>query len=491
MLYKSTRGNSKYITASEGIIKGIAEDGGLYIPNKIPNIEENLESLANFSYKEVALYVLRKYLTDFTEEELKNCIDKAYDNKFSGDDIVNLRRVGQEYFLELYHGPTLAFKDMALAILPHLLDISLKKNGIEKEVVILTATSGDTGKAALEAFSNVAGIKVIVFYPYNGVSDIQKKQMITQKGENVLVVGIKGNFDDAQSGVKNIFNDKEYSELLQNKGYILSSANSINIGRLIPQIVYYVFSYLQLIKNKEINVGDKINVVVPTGNFGNILAGYYAKKMGIPIDKLICASNENNVLWDFINKGIYDTHRVFKITESPSMDIVVSSNLERLVYYLANENADTVKELMGQLKEKGIYKINSDMKDNLKDFYAGFANDEKTIEAIGQLYEESRYIMDTHTSVAYSVYKEYMNKVNSKEKTIIVSTASPFKFTRSVCRAMGIEDRLKDDFQLIDELGLYENVPSSIKDLKDRQVLHKSICEIEEIREKIGEFLFR
>ncbi len=489
MLYKSTRGDHRLVTPSQGIIKGIAEDGGLYIPVYIPKVKESLEELASLNYKQLALYILKKYLTDFTEEELYQCINEAYDNKFQEGEVVSINKVGKDSFLELYHGPTLAFKDMALSILPHLLNKALKKNNISEDVVILTATSGDTGTAALEAFSGAKGIKIIVFYPHNGVSEIQKHQMVTQQGENVLVVGLKGNFDDAQNGVKAIFNDKEYKEILKESGYILSSANSINIGRLIPQIVYYFYGYLQLLRNKEIKDGEKINVVVPTGNFGNILAAYYAKAMGLPIDKLICASNENNVLYDFINTGIYDLNRDFKITNSPSMDILISSNLERLIYYLSEENTEIVSGLMKDLRLEGKYEINELMKNNLKDFYSGFSTDSETLNTIKEIYESHGYVMDTHTAVAYSVYKKCLEQVQHKEKAMIISTASPFKFTRNVCEAVGIETDRKDDFQLINELSNILKIPISIRDLEKKEVVHRLICETNEIKNMINKFL--
>ena len=331
VLYNSTRSAGAPVKASVAILKGLSDDGGLFVPDHIPALDKSLEQLSKMTYQEVAYEVMKLFLTDFTEEELKNCINKAYDEKFDTDVIAPLVEAKGAYYLELFHGATIAFKDMALSILPHLLITSAKKNQIQNEIVILTATSGDTGKAALAGFAEVEGTRIIVFYPKNGVSPIQEKQMVTQKGDNTFVVGIHGNFDDAQTGVKKIFSDKELAKEMAAKGFQFSSANSINIGRLVPQIVYYVYSYVQLLAEGKIGDGEAINVVVPTGNFGNILAAFYAKNMGLPIAKLICASNDNKVLYDFFSTGTYDRNREFMLTTSPSMDILISSNLERLI----------------------------------------------------------------------------------------------------------------------------------------------------------------
>ncbi|MFD3157195.1 threonine synthase [Haloimpatiens sp. FM7330] len=491
LMYKSTRDQGDFITSSEAIIKGLSDYGGLFVPTNIPKIHKEIDKLIDFNYKELALYILKKFLTDFKEKDLIDCIEKAYDDKFDTEEIAPVCKKGENFFLELYHGPTLAFKDMALSILPHLLKSALKKNKITKEVVILTATSGDTGKAALEGFANVEGIKIIVFFPKEGVSDIQKRQMITQKGDNTYVIGIEGNFDDAQNAVKEIFNNEVYNQLLNKNNYILSSANSINIGRLIPQIVYYFYAYLKMIKSKSIKKGEKINVVVPTGNFGNILAAYYAKEMGFPINKLICASNENNVLYDFIKTGIYDKNRSFKITSSPSMDILISSNLERLLYYISGKNEEVVLDLMNDLKVDGKYEIGDNMRIKMKDFYGGFASQLQTSNCIKEVYDNFKYVIDPHTAVAYSVYKTYKNETKDITKTVIVSTASPFKFTNSVCSSIGINVEGKDDFQLIDELSkeCEINIPKGIEDLKNRKVFHKDICKKEEIKDAINRFL--
>jgi len=488
--YKSTRGDN-LITASAAIIKGIGENGGLYIPEVIPKIDKPLQELKGLSYSQLCFYILKMYLTDYNDAELKDCIEKAYNNKFDTEDIVPIKKCDDAFFLELYHGPTFAFKDMALSILPHLLKTAAKKNNVDKEIVILTATSGDTGKAALQGFADVTETKIIVFYPEKGTSEIQKRQMTTQKGKNTLVVGIEGNFDDAQNGVKKIFADCEYKNLLNKNNCILSSANSINIGRLLPQIVYYFYAYLKLLNQNSIKDNEKINITVPTGNFGNILAAYYAGKMGLPINKLICASNENNVLYDFINTGVYDTKREFRVTSSPSMDILISSNLERLIYYISGENKDIVSDLMEKLSNDGKYEISDDMKEAMKCFYSGYASDNETIETIEKVYKEFHYVIDTHTAVAYSVYKNYKKTSNDNRKTIIASTASPFKFTRSVCKAVGIETEGLDDFKLVNKLS--ENtgikIPDGINSLDKLEIIHKKTCSKSEMKNLSANFL--
>lgn len=489
--YKSTRGSGEGIEASKAILRGIAEDGGLFVPSEIPKIDKELSVLAEMDYKELAYYVMSKFFTDFTEEELKQCIDKAYDDKFDTKEIAPLKKVGDVFFLELYHGPTLAFKDMALSILPYLLTTSAKKQKLDKEIVILTATSGDTGKAALEGFTNIEGVKIIVFFPQEGVSEIQKMQMITHKGNNTYVVAIKGNFDDAQSGVKKIFTDKEFSKVLEENNYMFSSANSINIGRLVPQIVYYFKAYLNLYKNGDIRDGEKINVTVPTGNFGNILAAYYAKEMGIPINKLICASNKNNVLYDFMDKGVYDKNREFFTTISPSMDILISSNLERLLHLLSEKDSSKVKELMNELQTKGIYEIDDNMKNALKDFYGNFASEEDTKDAIKQVHKQYDYLIDTHTAVAYSVNEKYKEEFNDSTKAIIASTASPYKFPYSVMNSIDSKYSDFDDFKLVKEMSelIKEEEPTAIKDIQKREVLHNTVCEKDEMKLKVKEIL--
>ncbi len=489
--YKSTRGNNGSIASSAAIIRGIAEDGGLYVPDCIPRLGEHFDKMTDSNYSDTALYILRSCLTDFTEEELSDCVGKAYDSKFGDDEVTPLRGFGNLFFLELYHGPTLAFKDVALSILPHLLKLSLKKQEVTKEVVILAATSGDTGVSALEGFSGIEGVRTIVFYPERGISEIQRKQMVTHRGKNVHVAGIEGNFDDAQKGVKSIFNDEEYRELLDNNNYILSSANSINVGRLIPQIAYYVHAYHAMLKRKWVKPGEKVNIAVPTGNFGNILAAYYAKRMGLPVNKLICASNENNVLYDYMRTGIYNRYRYFRNTCSPSMDILVSSNLERLNYYLSGEDEETVRCLMKKLDAFGRYEITQSMKEGLKDFYGGFATDNEILEVIGKGYDELGYVMDTHTAAAYSVYRQYKADTDDGTKTIIAATASPYKFPGSVCRGLGLDTEGLDDFQLMEQLSLYTGmeIPQVVKGLKDREQVHRTVCDKAEMKNEVSRFL--
>ena len=491
VLYKSTRSNSEPVTASQAILKGLADDGGLFVPESIPALTTSLEELSKMSYQEVAYEVMKLFLTDFTEEELKYCITKAYDAKFDTEEIAPLVKADGAYYLELFHGSTIAFKDMALSILPYLLTTAAKKNHVENDIVILTATSGDTGKAALAGFQDVDGTKIIVFYPKNGVSPIQEKQMVTQKGANTYVVGIKGNFDDAQSGVKAMFNDKQLAEAMNRKGYQFSSANSINIGRLVPQIVYYVYSYAKLLANGELSAGEKLNIVVPTGNFGNILAAFYAKNMGVPVNRLICASNENKVLFDFFQTGKYDRNRDFILTSSPSMDILISSNLERLIYRIAGNKPDTCKAFMDALTKNGEYSITDTMKRELADFVGGYASEEQTKEAIKSLYDKTGYVIDTHTAVASYVCHQYKEKTKDETKTLIASTASPYKFTRSVMNA--IDDKLDSmsDFELVDKLSDISKtkVPNAIEEIRTAPVLHDTVCDRTEMKQTVERIL--
>ncbi len=491
MLFSSTRNSNEKVTASQAILKGLADDGGLFVPNEIPKLDVSMEELAKMSYQETAYAVMKQFLTDFTEEELKNCINKAYDAKFDTEEIAPLVEADGAYYLELFHGATIAFKDMALSILPHLLTTAAKKNQIDNEIVILTATSGDTGKAALAGFADVTGTKIIVFYPKNGVSPIQEKQMVTQKGDNTFVVGIHGNFDQAQTGVKQMFSDKELAKEMAAAGYQFSSANSINIGRLVPQIVYYVYAYAKLYANGKITKDEKINVVVPTGNFGNILAAFYAKNMGVPIAKLICASNENKVLYDFFETGKYDKNREFILTTSPSMDILISSNLERLIYRIAGNDAKQNADFMKALTEQGTYEITPSMKEELKDFYGNYASEAETAEVIKNLYEKTGYIIDTHTAVAAGVYGKYKADTKDETKTVIASTASPFKFTRSVMDAIDTKYDAMGDFELVDELSKLGNVavPNAIEEIRSAKVLHDTVCEVEQMPEVVKSFL--
>lgn len=491
ILYKSTRSDSAPVTASQAILKGLADDGGLFVPDRIPSLDLSLEQLSAMTYQEVAYEVMKLYLTDFTEEELKNCIAKAYDDKFDTEVIAPLTEVGDAYYLELYHGATIAFKDMALSILPHLLTTSAKKNAVKNDIVILTATSGDTGKAALAGFAGVEGTKIIVFYPKNGVSPIQEKQMVTQKGKNTHVVGIHGNFDDAQTGVKKLFADTSLAKEMNEKGYQFSSANSINIGRLVPQIVYYVYAYATLLGQGRVKDGEKINVVVPTGNFGNILAAYYAKNMGLPIDKLICASNDNKVLFDFFGSGTYDRNREFILTSSPSMDILISSNLERLIYRIAGNDAAKNAAFMASLSRDGVYEITDDMKEQLHDFVGGYASERECFDTIKAIYEEFGYVIDTHTAVAAAVYAKYRKDTSDETKTVIASTASPYKFTRSVMKAIDPKYDAMGDFELIDRLSGISNtdVPKAIEEIRNAPILHDTVCEKDEMKTVVKKFL--
>lgn len=490
IMYKSTRSNSDKVTASQAILKGLADDGGLFVPDSIPALEVPLEKLADMTYQETAYEVMKLFLSDFTEEELKHCINGAYDDKFDTKEIAPLVKKDGAYYLELFHGKTIAFKDMALSILPYLMTTAAKKNGVKNEIVILTATSGDTGKAALAGFADVPGTSIIVFYPKNGVSPIQEKQMLTQKGENTNVVGIIGNFDDAQTGVKEMFHSKNLAERMNAKGYQFSSANSINIGRLVPQIVYYVYAYGQLLKQGEITCGEKMNVVVPTGNFGNILAAFYAKNMGLPIETLYCASNENKVLFDFFQSGTYDRKREFILTSSPSMDILISSNLERLIYRITGEDAAQTKVFMDALSSNGEYTITKEMMEKLSCFVGGYASEAETAANIKKVFDKAGYIMDTHTSVASCVY--YDKAKDAGLKTVIASTASPYKFTRSVMDAIDKEkyDSMTD-FELVDELNALSGVkiPEAIEEIRTAPFRHDIVCDKSEMQMTVEKIL--
>lgn len=497
MQYHSTRDKSISVTSSEAIKKGLSEDGGLFVPDSFPQVSaEELASLAERSYRERAKFILKKYLTDFTEDDINKCVNSAYTKeKFETEAIAPVYKLdGNTYFLELWHGPTCAFKDMALQILPHFMKVAMKKTQEDKEIVILVATSGDTGKAALEGFRDVEGTRIMVFYPDKGVSEIQKLQMVTQEGDNVSVAAVKGNFDDAQNGVKKIFTDEEYNKLLLRNRFRLSSANSINWGRLVPQIVYYFSAYADLVAGGEIKCGDEINVVVPTGNFGNILASFYAWKMGLPVAKFICASNENNVLTDFINTGVYDRNRRFHTTISPSMDILISSNLERFLYELTDHDDKIVKKWMEELKTSGKYTVNEETCSRLQSkFSAGFSNDTETMAAIRDTFNEYDYVMDTHTAVAKSVYDKYVKVTGDKRKTVIASTASPFKFNQSVLIALKGHGFVagKDEFTLLGELEKLSmmNVPKALASLKNKSPIYNIVCEKDEMQQLISDFL--
>lgn len=491
VFYKSTRSGQEPVTASMAILKGLSDDGGLYVPDHIPALDKSLSELAGMRYQDIAYEVMKLYLTDFTQEELRGCIDRAYDKKFDTEVIAPLVEADGAYFLELFHGATIAFKDMALSILPHLMTTSARKNRIEDEIVILTATSGDTGKAALAGFAGVKGTRIVVFYPKDGVSPIQERQMVTQRGDNTFVVGIHGNFDDAQTGVKRIFSDRQLAAEMQAQGYRFSSANSINIGRLVPQIVYYVYAYARLLSEGRLEEGQKLNVVVPTGNFGNILAAFYAKNMGLPIGRLICASNDNKVLYDFFQTGVYDRNREFVLTSSPSMDILISSNLERLIYRIAGDDPQKNARLMAALSGEGRYEITELMREGLKDFYGGFATEEETAATIRRIYENFGYVLDTHTAVAASVYTKYVRETGDRTVTVIASTASPFKFTRSVMNAIDGKYESMTDFELVDELSGIANVkvPAAIEEIRNAPVIHSNVCEVSEMASMVRQFL--
>lgn len=491
ILYRSTRGGFSGVKASEAILQGLAEDGGLFVPETMPVLDVKMEELAGRSYQEIAYEVMKLFLTDYTEEDLKYCISHAYDEKFDTEAIAPIRKTADAYYLELFHGSTIAFKDMALSILPYLMTTAARMNQIQDEIVILTATSGDTGKAALAGFADVPGTRIIVFFPDGGVSPIQKKQMVTQKGANCKVVAVKGNFDDCQTGVKNIFNDKVVKEEMAKGGFRFSSANSINIGRLVPQIVYYVYSYASLLNQGILQNGDPLNVVVPTGNFGNILAAYYAKLIGVPLGKLICASNENKVLFDFFQTGEYDRNREFMLTSSPSMDILISSNLERLIFRIAGNDARKNVEMMKALSSNGKYEITDAMKAQLSDFHAGYANEAETAEEIAAVYQDENYIIDTHTAVASYVYRNYRKETGDQTPAVIASTASPYKFTRSVMTAIDKKYASMEDFELVDALAQLSGVkvPAAIEDIRSAEVLHTAVCEISQMEDVVKSFL--
>ena len=492
LVYHSTRNSEETATASEAILKGLTSDGGLFVPDSIPKLNVSLEDLTQMSYQEIAYAVMKEFLTDFTEEELKTCINNAYDSKFDTEEIAVTKKVDGAYYLELFHGATIAFKDMALSILPHLLVTSARKNNVKNEIVILTATSGDTGKAALAGFADVPGTKIVVFYPKSGVSPIQEKQMVTQKGDNTYVIGIKGNFDDAQTGVKKMFSNKELAKVMNDNGFQFSSANSINIGRLVPQVVYYVKAYADLLKQGALKAGEPMNVVVPTGNFGNILASYYAKQMGIPIGKFVCASNKNKVLFDFFETGKYDRNREFYVTTSPSMDILISSNLERMIYRIAGNDAKQCAKFMAALTKDGEYVITDAMKAELSEFFGAFGSEEETAVKIKEVYDKEGYVMDTHTAVAAVAYDKYKAATgDDKTPTVIASTASPYKFTRSVMDAIDPAYDAEDDFELVDELNKVSKtaIPKAIEEIRTAPVLHDTVCETAGMEDEVKKIL--
>ncbi|MDO4616939.1 MAG: threonine synthase [Lachnospiraceae bacterium] len=491
ILYKSTRGAEENVPASKAVLNGLAVDGGLYVPQEFPKLDVSLEALAEMSYQDVAYEVMSRFLTDYTEEELRHCINSAYDEKFDTPAIAPLHAADGAEFLELFHGKTIAFKDMALSILPYLMTTAAKKNNVKNEIVILTATSGDTGKAAMAGFADVPGTRIIVFYPKGGVSPVQEKQMVTQKGENTYVVSIKGNFDDAQTGVKKIFGNRELEKELDGKGFQFSSANSINIGRLIPQAAYYVYAYAQMVKSGEIKAGEKINIVVPTGNFGNILAAYYAKQMGMPFGTFICASNENKVLFDFFRTGTYNKKREFILTTSPSMDILVSSNLERLVYLIGGSDTEAAKARMEALNSEGEYQISAEMQEKIADFRGYYASEEEVSATIADIYAKEKYVIDTHTAVAAAAYRKYAAETGDQTKTVIASTASPYKFARAVLHSIDAKYDALTDLEQFDALHEVSGVqiPQAIEEIRTAPVRHDRCVEVDEMEKAVKEIL--
>ncbi|HFU4203544.1 TPA: threonine synthase [Streptococcus suis] len=490
LVYQSTRDAKNTVSASQAILQGLATDGGLFTPISVPAVDLDFSVLKDASYQEVAKLILSAFLDDFTADELDYCINNAYDSKFDTPVIAPVVKLKGQYNLELFRGSTIAFKDMALSILPYLMTTAAKKHGLENDIVILTATSGDTGKAAMAGFADVPGTQIIVFYPRDGVSKVQELQMTTQTGANTHVVAIDGNFDDAQTNVKHMFNDEALRAKLAAKKLQFSSANSMNIGRLVPQIVYYVYAYAQLVKTGEIEAGDKVNFTVPTGNFGNILAAYYAKQIGLPVGKLICASNDNNVLTDFFATGVYDKKRTFRVTTSPSMDILVSSNLERLIFHLFGNDAVKTAELMEALNTDGQYDIQGADADILSFFAAAFATEEETAAEIKRVYDESDYIEDPHTAVASAVYKQYAEKTGDQTPTVIASTASPYKFPVVAVEAVTGLTGLSD-FEALAKLHEISGValPPAVDGLETAPVRHNTVVAAADMQVEVERYL--
>ena len=490
LVYQSTRDEKNTVTASQAILQGLATDGGLYTPVSYPQVELDFDTLKDASYQEVAKLILSAFLDDFTAEELDYCISHAYDSKFDTPAIAPLVKLDGQYNLELFHGSTIAFKDMALSILPYFMTTAAKKHGLENKIVILTATSGDTGKAAMAGFADVPGTEIIVFYPKDGVSKVQELQMTTQTGDNTYVIAIDGNFDDAQTNVKHMFNDVALREKLAANKMQFSSANSMNIGRLVPQVVYYVYAYAQLVKTDQITAGEKVNFTVPTGNFGNILAAFYAKQIGLPVGKLICASNENNVLTDFFKTHVYDKKREFKVTTSPSMDILVSSNLERLIFHLVGNDATKTKELMESLVATGQYQLSDFDADILDLFAAAYADEAETAAEIKRVYEASDYIEDPHTAVASAVYQKYRTQTGDTAKTVIASTASPYKFPVVAVEAVTGETGL-GDFEALAKLHALSGVPvpPAVDGLETAPVRHRTSVAAQDMQTAVEDYL--
>ena len=492
MKFYSTRDSKQEkFNAAQVIKQGLANDGGLFVPDEIPSItEDEIKELCNKTYPQRAAYILSKFLTDYTYEELLTDCEAAYSNVSFPDGAAPLKKVTDNIFsLELWHGPTAAFKDMALQIMPRLLSRALVKTGEKNDAIILVATSGDTGKAALEGYKDIDRIKIIIFYPVDGVSKVQKLQMATQTGNNVNVVAIKGNFDDAQTGVKKIFSDSTAKEKLLENSYVLSSANSINWGRLAPQIVYYVSAYCDLLNAKEISYGETVNVCVPTGNFGNILAAYIAKNMGVPLNKFVCASNANNVLTEFLESGTYDRNRKFHLTMSPSMDILISSNLERLIYFASD--ADTTARYMSELNTNGKYTVSDEIKTKISEnFFGYFANEEETAKTIKKYFNENKYLADTHTSVAFACAEKYMSDNNDGKKMIVASTASPYKFAADVYRSIS-DKKASDGTGALDDLSALTNteITLPLRDLDKKEIRFTKIIDASEMLDEVYKFM--
>lgn len=487
MMYKSTRNNQYLVSASEAIIKGLSEDGGLFVPTSFPTFNLDWDELKDFTYQEMATFILRAFLDDFSAEEVRACVEAAYNDKFDTPEIAPLVEADGKYYLELFHGSTIAFKDQALSILPYLMSTANKIQANDREIVILTATSGDTGKAAMAGFADVPGTKIIVFYPKGGVSSIQEQQMVSQTGDNTFVVAVNGNFDHAQSKVKELFNDEALRAELAEQNVQFSSANSMNIGRLVPQVVYYFYAYAQMVKKQAIVAGNAIDFCVPTGNFGNILAAYYAKKSGLPIDKLICASNDNRVLYDFFHGGKYDINRDFELTISPSMDILISSNFERLVFHAINEDDRLLTTYMEDLADRKLYTIPEKFHPNFADFVAEFATQSETKEEIKTIYEAANYVIDPHTAVASKAYRKAQQEGASRQPVVIVSTASPYKFPEAVLTALDVDTTTMSDADLLAKLKELSGVPypDAIEGLLEAEVRHHSVIDIEEMKELV------
>mgnify|MGYP006285750785 FL=1 len=496
MKYISTRGNYEEVKSAEAIQLGMVPTGGLFVPQKVPQLEQDeIFAWQDKSYQEIAQKVLSKFLTDYSQEELEELVNAAYNGEnFAESEIAPLVNLEDEqYILELWHGPTAAFKDMALQLMPYLLQAAIDKVNLEEDVVILVATSGDTGKAALEGFKNLAGIDIIVFYPQDGVSKIQEYQMITTEGDNTAVVAVEGNFDDCQSTVKKVFGDQGFKELLKQSGYRFSSANSINWGRLVPQIIYYFAAYAYLLRDNKIEPGEEINISVPTGNFGNILAGYYAHSMGLPVNKFVCASNDNKVLTDFLATGEYDINREFKKTISPSMDILISSNLERFLFEMTDHDADKINEWYQQLQQEGKFEVDEETKEKINDLFVGdYATEAETKATIKEVYENNDYLLDPHTAVGVKSYQKVLAELSEEKIAVIDSTANPYKFSRAVLEALTGETREdKDDFAVLEELEELsgQEVHRALKGLDEREILHQRNCTSSDIKDEIKDIL--